>query len=158
MVKDLFFSLKRPTTETSTLRIFNISFTSYNSVRSFTRNLWQVLNIRNRHKYWFYFNRSIMKLNPHFSSMQCSECFWRSLIQCTFRLFVFMFCVLLSCERRKTAKVYCMARQHIFRLRKFIRGLIILYIRSLHDSYNVPSSFKWPWLKENVPQQRRITS
>lgn len=75
-----FFSLKRPTTETSTLRIFNISFTGYNSVRSFTRNLWQVLNIR-----------SIMKLNPHFSSMQCSECFWRSLIQCTFRLFVFMF-------------------------------------------------------------------
>lgn len=147
MVKDLFFSLKRPITETSTLRIFNISFTGYNSVRSFTRNLWQVLNIR-----------SIMKLNPHFSSMQCSECFWRSLIQCTFRLLVFMFCVLLSCERRKTAKVYCMAWQHIFRLRKFIRGLIILYIRSLYGSYNVLSSFKWPWLKENVPQQRRITS
>lgn len=55
MLKDLSLSLKRLTTETSALRIFNISFTGYNSVRSFIRNLWQVLNIRNCHKYFISF-------------------------------------------------------------------------------------------------------
>lgn len=55
MLKDLSLSLKRLTTETSALSIFNISFTGYNNVQSFIRNLWQVLNIRNRHKYFISF-------------------------------------------------------------------------------------------------------
>lgn len=55
MLKDLSLSLKRLTTETSALRIFSISFTGYNNVQSFIRNLWQVSNIRNRHKYFISF-------------------------------------------------------------------------------------------------------
>lgn len=39
MLKDLSLSLKCLTTETSALRIFNISFTCYNNVQSFIRNL-----------------------------------------------------------------------------------------------------------------------